>query len=259
MNHTILILMADHGARFSGLRKTQQGRLEERMPYLGIHFPPGFKAAYPSQVEQLRRNRKRLTTNFDLHETLRDLLDNTVVRDSRTRGRGISLFKPVPESRSCEQAAIEPHYCPCLNWEDVSHNQELKESTTAAVVDFMNGLMKTAGDQCETLSVRNVTRLDSFLPRKDVLTFKHTVDINGLVPKFDEDMTLNFELLQLVLITNPGQGLFEVTLKHSLDTGDFTVRAEDISRINKYGNASACVSDRFPNLSKFCYCKQRAR
>ena len=259
MNNTILILMSDHGARFSQLRQTQQGKLEERLPYVGIRFPPSFKSAYPNQVEQVRQNRKRLTTNFDLHETLRDLLDNTVVRDSRTSGRGISLFKPVPESRSCEQAAIEPHWCPCLNWEDVSHNQELKESTATAVVDFMNGLMKIAGDQCETLSVHNVTRLDSFLPRTDVLRFKKSADLHGVIPEFGEDMTLNFELLQMALLTNPGQGLFEVTLKHSLDTGDFTVRAEDISRTNKYGNASACVVDTFPSLSKFCYCKQRAR
>ena len=251
--------MSDHGARFSTLRQTQQGKLEERLPYVGIHFPPGFKSAYPKQVEQLRQNRKRLTTNFDLHETLRDFLDNTLARSSQTRGRGISLFRPVPESRSCEQAAVEPHWCPCLNWEDVSHNQELKESTAAAVVDFLNGLMEIAGDQCETLSVHKVIRLASFLPRRDVLKFKKSADIHGSIPEFGKDMTLNFELLQVVLITNPGQGLFEVTLKHSLDTGDFTVRAKDISRTNKYGDASACVADTFPSLRKFCYCKQRAR
>ncbi|RUS81725.1 hypothetical protein EGW08_010532, partial [Elysia chlorotica] len=42
LNHTILILMGDHGARFSYVRATQQGKMEERMPLFSFAFPPGF-------------------------------------------------------------------------------------------------------------------------------------------------------------------------------------------------------------------------
>ncbi|GFO49947.1 hypothetical protein PoB_007645200 [Plakobranchus ocellatus] len=64
LNNTILILMADHGSRFSDIRLTQQGKLEERLPYFGFSFPPSFQAAYPEKVVQLRKNRQRLTTKL---------------------------------------------------------------------------------------------------------------------------------------------------------------------------------------------------
>ena len=257
LNHTILILMADHGSRFADIRQTQQGKLEERLPYFSFRFPPDFQATFPKEVEQLRQNRRRLTTMFDVHETLRDLVDNSPSRPSRTKGRGISLFKPVPESRTCDQAGIEPHWCACLNWEDVSHDQRLKASAGQAVVDFLNGLTEIVRDRCERLSVKHVVSLSRFAPRKDILMYKQSADRHGDIPDLSDNMTLNFEYLQIDLLANPGQGRFETTVKHSLDTGDFNVRVDDVSRTNMYGNASACVFDRFPSLRPYCHCKHR--
>ncbi|KAK3725777.1 hypothetical protein RRG08_030007 [Elysia crispata] len=256
-NQTILILMADHGSRFSDIRQTQQGKLEERLPYFSFYFPPAFKAAFPKEVEQVRLNRKRLTTMFDVHETFHDLLDNNPLRASRTKGRGISLFRPVPKSRTCEQAGIEPHWCACLNWDDVSQDHQLKAATGQVVVDFLNSLTDLARDRCEILSVQRVVSVSRFVPRKDILMFKKSADAHGDIPDLSDNMTLNFEYLQLDLVTSPGQGRFESTVKHSLDTGDFVVRADDVSRTNKYGNASACVYDDLPSLRPYCYCTHR--
>ena len=255
LNRTIFILLSDHGSRYTDIRQTQQGKLEERLPYIGFWFPQSFKSAYAKEVEQVGQNRKRLTTNFDLHETLSDLLDNSPTRPSRTKGRGISLFKPVPESRTCEQAGIEPHWCACLNWGDMSHDQKLKGLTGQAVVDFINSLTAVARDKCEELSLHSVDNLISFIPRKDVLMFKKSVDRHGDIPDLSENLSLTFQYLQVTFVTEAGQGRFEATVKHAPGTGAFTVLAEDISRTNAYGNASACVFDTFPNLRKYCYCK----
>ncbi|GFN89249.1 hypothetical protein PoB_001575500 [Plakobranchus ocellatus] len=255
LNHTILILMADHGSRFSDVRLTQQGKLEERLPYFGFSFPPSFQAAYPEKVEQLRKNRQRLTTNFDVHETLSDLLDSRPERRSRTKGRGISLFKSIPRSRTCAQAGIEPHWCACLKWDDVTQDANLRLSTAKAVVDYLNGLTAIARDRCEVLAVGQVTSLSRFVPRQDVLMFKKSADTHGDIPDLSDNMTLNFEYLQVNFLTHPGQGRFEATVGHSLVTGDFTVRADDVSRTNLYGNASACVTQSFPSLRPYCYCK----
>ena len=248
--------MADHGSRLGHIRQTQQGKLEERLPYFGFHFPPGFKAAYPNEVEQLRQNRKRLTTNFDIHETLRDILDNTPTRPSWTRHRGISLFKPIPESRTCNQAGIEPHWCACLSWDDVSHDTKLKASVGKAVVDFINSLTKRARNLCQLLSLQQVVKMYRFVPRKEVLKFKEMKEYKNNIADLSDKMRVRFEYLQVSLITNPGQGHFEVTVKHSVKTGDLTIRPEDISRINKYGSAAACVERNIPFLRPYCYCKQ---
>ncbi|GFR96926.1 elongation factor Tu [Elysia marginata] len=255
LNHTILILMADHGARFAGIRKTQQGKLEERLPYFSFSFPPGFKAAYPKEVEQLRQNRKRLTTMFDIHETFHDLLDNNPQRKSRTKERGISLFKPIPTSRTCKEAGIEPHWCACLNWADASQDKMLKASAGKAVVNYLNSLTEIARDRCEPLSLDRVLSLARFVPRDKVLAFKQSADKHGDVPDLSDVMTLNSEYLQVTLVTTPGEGQFEVTLTHFHKTGSFHVRTEAISRINKYGNSAACVVQDQPNLRQFCYCK----
>ncbi|GFR85353.1 adenosine kinase, partial [Elysia marginata] len=255
LNHTILILMADHGARFASIRKTQQGKLEERLPYFSIYFPPSFKAAYPKDVAQLRKNRKRLTTMFDVHETLHDLLDNSPHRKSRTKGRGISLFKPIPLSRTCQEAGIEPHWCACLNWADASQDRMLKASAAKAVVNYLNSLTEIARDRCEKLSLYRVLTLARFVPRDLVMAFKQAADKHGDLPDLSAPRTLRSEYLQVTLVTTPGQGQFEVTLTHSLRTGHFQVRADTISRINRYGNSSSCVAQHLPNLMQFCYCK----
>ncbi|GFR96923.1 hypothetical protein ElyMa_006311000 [Elysia marginata] len=249
--------MADHGSRFSDIRQTQQGKLEERLPYFSFSFPLGFKAAYPQAVEQLRQNRKRLTTMFDIHETFHDLLDNNQHRKSSTKGRGISLFKPIPTSRTCKEAGIEPHWCACLNWADASQDKMLKASAGKAIVNYLNSLTEIARDRCETLSLDRVLSLARFVPKKDILMFKQSADAHGDIPDLTDNMTLNFEYLQVNLVATPGQGRFETTLKHSLDKGDFTVHTDDISRTNMYGNASSCVQESLPSLRPYCYCKRR--
>ena len=227
------------------------------MPYFGLYFPPSFERAYPQEVEQVRKNQQRLTTNYDVHETLSDLLDNTPTRPSRTKGRGISLFKPVPESRTCEQAGIPLHWCACLSWEDISHDHTLKSCVAKAVVDYINSLTDKLRDRCELLSIHKVISLSKFVPRKELLQFLKSDGKHGERPNLSDKMKQSYAYLQIVLITNPGQGRYEVTVRQSMQTGDVKVRSEDISRTNKYGKAAACVENSFPGLRPYCFCKQR--
>ena len=56
-----------------------QGKLEERLPFMSLTFPESFKQAHPQLYRNLQQNVDRLSTPFDLHETLLDLLDVTRV------------------------------------------------------------------------------------------------------------------------------------------------------------------------------------
>lgn len=62
-------------------------------------------------------------------------------------------------------------------------------------------------------------------------------------------------LFQVVLTTKPGDGVFEVTVTHQLKENKMEVNKKDISRTNKYGNASHCVVNKEPFLRPYCYCK----
>ena len=77
LNKTLLILMSDHGARYSHVRATVQGKLEERLPYFSFRFPPWFEQVHPDVVNNVKTNTHRLTTSFDIHETFMEILNFT--------------------------------------------------------------------------------------------------------------------------------------------------------------------------------------
>lgn len=57
--------------------------------------------------KNLKTNAERLSTPFDVHETLMNILKMPSVEElSKVQSAGkrsLSLFKEIPESRSCEQ------------------------------------------------------------------------------------------------------------------------------------------------------------
>ena len=68
------------------------------------------------------------------------------------------------------------------------------------------------------------------------------------------------------IITEPNSAFYEFTIDleniANEDLGKnilnkINIKNEKISRIDKYGNASACISDKFPDLRKYCHCKTK--
>lgn len=77
-------------------------------------MPPSFQEKYPKEMRNLRLNSRRLTTPFDIHETLLQILNFNKSSFNRYKKksmqRGISLFEDIPINRTCEDAHIEPHW-----------------------------------------------------------------------------------------------------------------------------------------------------
>ena len=70
-NTTFVIFLSDHGMRFGDIRKTSIGWYEERLPFIYVWVPEWFRTKHPDVYNALKTNRKRLTSPFDLHLTLR--------------------------------------------------------------------------------------------------------------------------------------------------------------------------------------------
>ncbi|KAH7696603.1 hypothetical protein AAVH_36325, partial [Aphelenchoides avenae] len=109
-DNSLVIVMADHGHRFAKLRDTQQGQLEERLPFFSVFLPKKFRESEQGAkaFENLKVNANRLSSPFDIYSTLADLLEwptneqLSTVQDPSTH-RSLSLFRPIPEERTCEQ------------------------------------------------------------------------------------------------------------------------------------------------------------
>lgn len=129
-------------------------------------------------MRNLRRNSRRLTTHFDLFETLKDLsnVDKGIISNEKlqkrsadlkereaTLPRGISLFLEIPGERTCDLAGIErfdkkknlifkdnysnfffpSHWCTCYEKIELSNSDHRVQKAARFVVKTLNDLIKS--------------------------------------------------------------------------------------------------------------------
>jgi hypothetical protein len=101
-------------------------------------MPESFQKKYPDRMKNLRLNSRKLTTPFDIHETLKHFLNFKASTSSSSSSsssssksfngeipRGISLFNYIPSNRTCKDSHIEAHWCSCLRWVDLNISSNL--------------------------------------------------------------------------------------------------------------------------------------
>ena len=237
MKNTLFILMADHGPRFAKARQVTQGRLEERMPFMGFSVPPEFKTKYPIALRNLRTNAHRLTTLFDVHETLIDVVDFQQNSLANLSNRGISLFREIPPERTCLQASIDTHWCACQELKALPINNSVVQRASVELMNSINLITSGFENVCHRLSLSRIIKAGTYTQNESMLR------VNGS------------EVYYSVRVrTTPGDGLFEATVKYNNVLGKFTAPEKYISRINAYGNQPRCVLKTDPSVRRFCYC-----
>jgi len=257
LNNTILVLFADHGARIGDIRTTLQGKQEERLPMMSFAFPSWFKHKYPKAFNNYKTNINRLTSPFDIHSTLKDMLQfnkNQVLGDKHKRS--ISLFQEINVNRTCEDSNIDPHWCSCLKWYVIDKSIPIIQKAATGIVKYLNDLTVEKRDVCSELKLDKIEKSLSLLPDEKVIKFQGSKDIHGRIPDFDGRTDVKEPILQLTIRTQPGNGLFEVSLKYKPDQHEYIINKNDISRINKFGDDPKCVMHFKKDLRKYCYCKK---
>ncbi|EDW67207.1 uncharacterized protein [Drosophila virilis] len=285
LDDTILIFMADHGNRFAEVRATLQGKQEERLPFFSFVFPESFKKRFPQEYKNFVANEHRLTTPFDIHATLKHLIqlqtsglsyltpensyDGSISDGSvqpkeihiseQAMERAISLFEPIPSNRSCADAYIEPHWCACLKWQPLQLNDSRYEGiilkAASSIVETINAATQERRNLCAPLQLQKINWALRLEPHKELLQFKSNRDTDGFLADMSGHTVVHEELYQLQLVTQPGQALYEASVVHNLHTFIVTSKLSDISRVNKYGTQAKCIYERDPELRKFCYCR----
>ena len=249
LNNTVLLLLSDHGIRYGSFRETNQGMIEERQPLLYFVLPKWFKQTYPEAHKNLMINRHRLTTPFDIYETMKDLLDPKLLEKSIIQSRSKemieklilprlnSLFLQVSPNRTCDTAGIESHWCTCFERKDISITDDRSERAAIFIVEYINDLLKNY-TKCIKLSLNSI-----LFANLEVSSDNFIVDIKRNQTLYD---------LIIGIEAKPSMAKFEATVRFPVDESDKLQILGTISRINIYGNQSHCINDY--KLKLYCFC-----
>lgn len=236
LNSTIVLFFSDHGCRIGPIRETYVGWLEERLPLMYFWIPPSFRAKYPHKFSNLVANRNRLTSPFDVYTTLQDILYGKVMQIPDGCFTCNTLFRKVKWNRSCEDAGISSHWCPCFNDEDesISNNDETVIEITKEVIQRINSFIIR-----KLQFVKSSSRC-AMLSLKKILSIRRRRLLGNTV----------FQLKYIIVFeVDPSGALYELTW----DEWSQTEGLDNISRINMYNDQSWCVIGD-SELKKYCYC-----
>ncbi|XP_022669783.1 uncharacterized protein LOC111253881 [Varroa destructor] len=212
---TLLIVASDHGHRFDPIRRTPQGHMEERLPFVAI------ATASPEQKAVLSINSNMLTSHYDLYEVLRSMLPGKS-KSEQTRF-GINVLQSiVPKNRTCSQAGVPDVYCTCVNVPNGQSDFDVikTEALAQKAIEFINEMIRDDATGRSVCKILTLTKLRSIF--------------NAGQEKV------------LILETTPGNAVFELRIGHWNTPFHETM----FSRINRYGKP--CVPSQI--LRKYCYC-----
>lgn len=237
MNDTMIIFLSDHGMRWGAFRDTFLGWYEERLPMLHFWLPPWFREEDPDAYSALQINQNRLTSPYDLHMTLRDVLLRAGGEFNASSGcsKCSSLFRPVPYERGCEDAGVIPHWCTCTAFKPRSTTDAIAKDCVRTFMGHVENIIK---DYKSSKGKRLCAKLK--------LTKLHRVDQVVDVASNDTTRAEYFFMLE----TTPGGAKFEATVHHH-GPGNYSLTNDDISRVNSYSQQSKCLDH---GLKQYCYC-----
>ncbi|KAH9524033.1 hypothetical protein Btru_047959 [Bulinus truncatus] len=234
LNNTLLITFSDHGPRWGPIRASIHGIVESRAPYAVLSFPKWFLDKYPDIAQNLRTNTRRLTTHFDVHSTLRDLLyfkakgNVTLV----PRKYGLSLFSDIPKNRTCSDVPIPMEFCLCNQEtvEKMSVNSTISEALGKIVVRAVND--KRTTDICTELKLKNT--------------------LQAFIIKLPSLGSSNKRLFKVKVQTQPGDAVYEGTVRSKLcEDKDLVDYVEQLKSGNKSNPLEVTVGDSIDRLTLY--------
>ncbi|RZB73460.1 uncharacterized protein BDFB_010973, partial [Asbolus verrucosus] len=237
LENSIVIFLSDHGMRFGEIRYTPIGWLEERLPFIYISVPERFQKQFPNEYRNLENNRHQLTNPYDLYMTLQHILIlsgfNYTMKPSTACPGCKSLFMNTKSDRSCEDAAIEQHWCTCAGYNPISQNNQTVKDASNYIVGQIHAIIhaKRSDSKCAKYYVNRI-----------------------IAASISETFTYKNDIYLLLVIETKPKAVFEATISYTNDASEDTFQLKGgISRLDRYSSHSRCTDDAY--LKKYCYCR----
>ena len=226
--------MGDHGPRYSIYRHLDAAHREDNNPAL-IVIPPNNLSE--GKLTKLKQNTKKLLTGFDIYATLADIVNVTDVDL-----KGISLFRDIPEDRTCTSLQIAPQFCICeIESHKLDSHAIITQQLSDYIITYINDALKAKKQHCALL------RLDKSVPPK-----AEQVMLPGTSDKV--------RAYKLTFQTLPGEGKFFAYLQVDDTSGvrKISKMSYHIYRMNSYRSQAWCtpqLRNFSQSLIRFCYCR----
>ncbi|CEF59477.1 Protein of unknown function DUF229 family and Alkaline phosphatase-like, alpha/beta/alpha domain and Alkaline-phosphatase-like, core domain-containing protein [Strongyloides ratti] len=258
-----IILISDNGFISNEFRNTQQGRLEERLPFLGIRLPKNInnKEYKKKLLRNLNFNRNTLTTPFDIYTTLLDILslpnDYKLDIEQKMDKRGLSIIKPIHKNRNCLNADIELHWCTCMEWKNIPNNTKYTDAIIVLVKKYIteiNKLLLTESKYCSQLKLDKIVSAKWLVPNKEILSNNNLLNKNDFKSNDNDLIEISESTYKIKFITQPGGTNYEITTHlNFLDTKMY-VNMWNLTSLNSQYDFSHCMRDKVDKLLNYCVC-----
>ncbi|XP_013181958.1 PREDICTED: uncharacterized protein LOC106128213 [Papilio xuthus] len=234
LNNTFIIFLSDHGIRYGEMRLPIESYYEERLPMFFMHVPYRFQELYFNEYNNLKTNQDRLTTPYDFHLTMSNILklsnDSVEIMPSEACLNCSSLFYEKPVNRTCADAGVTDKWCSCHNMVKANESDPYVQKSLDLAVSYIQNITKTIETDycmlCENLKLKTVLRHHFYV---------------------DDGRT--FYIVAFLFV--PGDVAFEANLMRDGNEISIVGPIETISAYNTRGN---CVKK--PNDRSYCVCKK---
>ena len=256
LDNTVVLFYSDHSLRYGyWIWNTLNGKIEARLPMMNIYLPPTFPKEF--NISNLIKNKKRLTTPFDIHATLTNIVKGNSMKKKFLYG--ISLFDEIPVNRTCEDAGIPIQLCGCGLPETIN-DKRLKQVIGDVMIKNLNQLLEPVKSYCHQLTLGEVKSLYLHtFPRSPVANmtvYTATIEAKPSKGKFDAILRLDHKEHQdNKQIHHENKNSI---VQETLSNQDRIKVVGEIIRTDQYGNQSHCITPQVTKiytLRNYCLCK----
>ncbi|CAG7823765.1 unnamed protein product [Allacma fusca] len=257
LRKSVVIFVSDHGDRTNFFESQSiESYFERGLPFFQIRLPDQMRENYPEFIKAIQSNSRKLTTPFDIHQTLLHVLTlkanlSLVSKDFEPdRKDRCSLFVDVPINRTCASTNIPWTNCLC--------NAQYDENATNKHIQKVNS------ESANHLLAFSVTNLNMKIQRskyKPICSEWSSSPDDIMYAKYIGEGKSYREIL-IAFTANPGDAKFEVRLKIKKRSESFEVskflEVVGFSRINRFGDGSWCIpmeTDEDKEMKELCLCK----
>ncbi|KAL8597492.1 hypothetical protein ACOMHN_047719 [Nucella lapillus] len=266
LEDTVVMVFSDRGMYGYLMQETVLAKMEERLPMMAVSIPQHFQTRHPQAYVNLIQNAHRLTTPFDIHETLLDILDPSRLSyrpPEENNTEVMSLFEDILVDRKCQECRIPLHWCTCMTHIVMKPQVPIVQTVTSKMLQNIASRTDGVRDRCWELDLRSINTFYLVMPTWRVLTLTHPHGKWRKWQEFDNDFDLRVAYFLVTLKVGPCDVLYQATMVADFRNHThyrYEVLREEVKSFGVRRYHYGCVSDRDPpSLKTFCCCRSNKK